>query len=373
MKTTSDVYRPQLSFGRTTKTLATMALICGLSMSARAQLGSGWSPDNETYIPQTSAGTSITAISGGFEFSTPSGLGRAEMRGNNLPTNVTNQWQGFATLRAFPSGSNNICMHQVFGPEPSTPDLILDEAVGGPTGIELMSLEQGNAFEAAIQVGVQFQLNTIYDPVGNLITIYVNGSKTGTKVPNAGVHYNKFGQYVSLSGSGPSKVDWVNVQSWAGGKAPGSSGGGTPAPVPSPAPTPAPGGSVTAVALRALVNNMYVSADNYGNNPLIANRTTASTWETFDEIDMGNGNIALRAHVNNKYVCADNAGTSPLIANRTSVGSWETYHKEAVPGGYALKSLANNMYVCADNYGNNPLIANRTSPSTWETFVFVNE
>jgi hypothetical protein len=206
---------------RIIKTLAAFALICGLSVSAHAQLGCGWTPDGETYTPQTSSGCTITPIPGGFEFSTPSGAGRAEQRGNNLPTNTTNQWEGFGTLKSFPSGSNNITMHQVFGPAPSTPDLILDEAHFSG-GIEIMSLEQGDAFEAAIQVGVQFRMNTIYDPVGNLITIYVNGSQTGTKTPNSGVHYNKYGQYVSLSGTGPSTMDWVNIQSWAGGTAGGN-------------------------------------------------------------------------------------------------------------------------------------------------------
>jgi hypothetical protein len=209
---------------RIVKTLAAFALICGFSVSVQAQLGSGWTPDNETYIPQTSSGCTITSISGGFEFSVPSGQGRAEQRGNNLPTTTTNQWQGFATLKSFPAGSNKICVHQVFGPAPSTPDLILDEATGGSTGIEIMSLEQGDAFEASIQVGVQFQLNTIYDPVGNLITIYVNGSQTGTKTPNSGVHYNKYGQYVSQSGTGPATMDWVNIQSWAGGTTGGGGG-----------------------------------------------------------------------------------------------------------------------------------------------------
>jgi hypothetical protein len=224
MKTTLDTYRSRISPGRTSQAFAAFAVICGLSLSAHAQLGSGWSTDNETYIAQNSSGTTTTAISGGYEFTIPteSGLCRAEMRGNNLPTNVTNQWQGLGTLKSFPSGSNKICMHQVFGPEPSTPDLILDEATGGSTGVEIMSLEQSDAVEASISVGVQFQLNTIYDPVGNLISIYVNGTLTGTKVPNSGTHYNKYGQYVSSSGAGPSVFDWVNIQSWSGGTAPGS-------------------------------------------------------------------------------------------------------------------------------------------------------
>jgi hypothetical protein len=209
---------------RIIKTLAALAFICGLSLSAHAQIGCGWTADGETYIAQNSAGTTTTAIPGGFEFTTPSGSGRAEMRGNDLPSNTTNQWQGLGTLKSFPSGANDVTMHQVFGPYPSTPDLILDEATGGPTGIEIMSLEQSRAFEAGIQVGVQFQMNTIYDPVGGTILIYVNGSQTGTKTANSGIHYNKFGQYVSLSGSGPTVFDWVNIQSWAGGVASGTCG-----------------------------------------------------------------------------------------------------------------------------------------------------
>ncbi len=123
-------------------------------------------------------------------------------------------------------------------------------------------------------------------------------------------------------------------------------------------------------SIKALANNLWVCADNYGNNPLIANRTSVGTWETYDVIDLGNHNIGLRAHANNLYVCADNAGSSPLIANRTAIGGWETYQVVPVPGGLALKAAANGLYVCADNYGNAPLIANRTSPSGWETFQF---
>jgi hypothetical protein len=207
---------------RIVKALAAFALICGLSVSAQAQIGSGWTPDNETYIVQTSAGCTVS----GDTFSVPSGHGRAEMRGNNLSTTASNQWQGSGTLVSFPSGSNKICMHQVFGPAPSTPDLILDEATGGPTGVEIVSLEQSDAVEASIQVGVTFQMNTIYVP-GKSITIYVNGSQTGTKVPNSGIHYNKYGQYVSLSGTGPATMRWDNVQSWTNGSAGGGGGGPT--------------------------------------------------------------------------------------------------------------------------------------------------
>lgn len=201
------------------KIFTSSALICGLSLSAQAQIGTGWTADNETYTAQTSAGTSITSIKGGYEFKIPTvqGLCRAEMCGSDLPTDKNNQWQGTGTLVSFPSGSNKICCHQVFGDtDPTVPDLIIDEATGGSTGVELMSLEQSDMFLASIKVGVSFQLNTIYVP-GKTIYMYVNGSQVGTKTPNPGTHYNKFGQYVSKSGAGPSTFEWVDIKSWTGG------------------------------------------------------------------------------------------------------------------------------------------------------------
>jgi len=287
---------------RIVKNLAAFALICGLSVSAHAQIGSGWTTDNETYIAQNSAGTTTTAIPGGFEFTTPSGKGRAEMRGNDLPSTTTNQWQGFGTLKSFPSGANDVTMHQVFGPYPSTPDLILDEATGGPTGIEIMSLEQGDAFEAAIQVGVQFQMNTIYDPVGNLISIYVNGSLTGTKTPNSGIHYNKFGQYVSLSGTGPTTFDWVNVQSWAGGTA--SGGGGTTVATPTFSPAGGTYTSTQSVSISDSTSGATIYYTTNGNTP-----TTSST--------VYSGTISVSSTTTIKAIGAKNGDTTSGVASAT--------------------------------------------------------
>ena len=66
-------------------------------------------------------------------------------------------------------------------------------------------------------------------------------------------------------------------------------------------------------------------ADNAGANPLIANRTAVGPWESFYELDAGNGNVALRSIANGQIVCADNAGANPLIANRTAIGGWESF------------------------------------------------
>ena len=80
------------------------------------------------------------------------------------------------------------------------------------------------------------------------------------------------------------------------------------------------------LSLRAMANNMIVTADNAGASPLIANSTDdRHRAQSFDLLDAGNGNIALRAHANNMIVTAENAGASSLIANRTAVGPWETF------------------------------------------------
>jgi hypothetical protein len=128
------------------------------------------------------------------------------------------------------------------------------------------------------------------------------------------------------------------------------------------------GGTGSVVSLRAHANGLYVTADNAGASPLIANRTAVGGWEQFDLIAVGS-NVALRAHANGLYVTADNAGASALIANRTAVGGWETFTLvHNADGSTSLRALANNLYVTADNAGASALIANRTAIGGWESF-----
>jgi len=123
------------------------------------------------------------------------------------------------------------------------------------------------------------------------------------------------------------------------------------------------------VSLRAHANGKYVTADNAGRSPLIANRTAIGRWEQFDQIDLGGGHVALRAHANGKYVTAANAGRSPLIANRTAIGRWEEF-KLVVnsDGSISLLAKANGRYVTADQAGSSPLIANGTAIGPWQKF-----
>jgi beta-glucosidase len=129
-----------------------------------------------------------------------------------------------------------------------------------------------------------------------------------------------------------------------------------------------------AVSFRSHANSQYVTADNAGASPLIANRTSIGVWEQFDEVSVGGGDIALRAHADNEYVTADNAGASPLIADRAGAGAWETFQLvHNADGSVSLKAQVNGQYVTADNAGASPLIANRATIGPWEEFDLISD
>jgi beta-glucosidase len=135
-----------------------------------------------------------------------------------------------------------------------------------------------------------------------------------------------------------------------------------------------PPGQTIPITLRAHANNQYVTAENAGAAALIANRTAIGPWETFDEIDLGGGQVALRAHANNKYVTAPNSGSGSLIASSTSVGTAETFDLIHDPdGAVTLRAHANNQYVTAENAGAAALIANRTAIGPWEEFDLIHD
>lgn len=126
------------------------------------------------------------------------------------------------------------------------------------------------------------------------------------------------------------------------------------------------------ISLRAHANGKYVTAENAGAQPLIANRTAIGPWEQFDLLDAGNGSNALRAHANNKIVTAANAGANPLIAGQTAIGTPETFLLVHNPdGSLSLKASVNGRFVAAENAGDGALIANRTAIGGWEEFDLI--
>ena len=76
------------------------------------------------------------------------------------------------------------------------------------------------------------------------------------------------------------------------------------------------------VSFRAHANNQYVTAENTGGSPLIANRAAIGQWESFDLIENADGSVSLRAHANSRVVTA---GSAPLIAGSTTIGSAQEF------------------------------------------------
>jgi len=85
------------------------------------------------------------------------------------------------------------------------------------------------------------------------------------------------------------------------------------------------------VALISMGNNRFVTADPTGASSLVANGTLAELSQTFQWSDNGDGTISLRALVNNMDVTAENAGALPLINNRINTGPWETFSVATAP------------------------------------------
>ncbi|MDG4825372.1 GH25 family lysozyme [Asanoa sp. WMMD1127] len=124
-----------------------------------------------------------------------------------------------------------------------------------------------------------------------------------------------------------------------------------------------------ATALLANVNNRYVTAENAGAAPLVANRAAIGPWEQFDRIDLSGGFVALRARVNGRFVTAENAGAAPLVANRATIGPWERFQLVTnADGTVSLRAAVNNLFVTAEDAGRSALIANRAAVGRWEKF-----
>ncbi|WP_127508530.1 glycoside hydrolase family 19 protein [Paenibacillus humicus] len=122
--------------------------------------------------------------------------------------------------------------------------------------------------------------------------------------------------------------------------------------------------------IKAAVNNHFVSADQAGASPLIANRTVAQNWEKFNVIHNSDNTVSFLSIANNKYVTADlNQGTK-LIARASTIQAWEKFRKiDRGNGKIALQAVANNLYVSVDLNQGSVLYANRNSASGWEEFI----
>jgi len=92
---------------RLVQSFTVLAFVGGLSLTAQAQVGSGWTSTTVSFTTQTSSGCSIS----GSTFTIDGGSGRAERRYTTL-TSGSRQFQG--TFRVSSLGGNRVAVWQTF-------------------------------------------------------------------------------------------------------------------------------------------------------------------------------------------------------------------------------------------------------------------
>jgi rhamnogalacturonyl hydrolase YesR len=256
-----------------------LALFFGLSLSAQAQIGTGWTPTTETYTIQMSAGCTAVPLPSGsgvggvfnIPFSTPSTDNfRAEFRFQNLSTTTTEQFQGDVTLDSF--GGDRVTVKQTFGapPTPSSTSWSLI-AVSRVTFGGFYDVHGGpQKFLAPFMVGQTARINTIFNPNGGAsgaatVDVYINGTWVEQQTGGGSPSYNKVGAYASSTGAGPATVTWQNILFWTGG----SANGGTPVVVGTPSFSPAAGtyGAAQTVTISSTTSGATIFYTTDGTTP----------------------------------------------------------------------------------------------------------
>lgn len=80
--------------------------------------------------------------------------------------------------------------------------------------------------------------------------------------------------------------------------------------------------------LRAMKNNMYLTAENGGGGACVANRESASGWETFNVTFLAANRVQLQTFAGN-WVGMDS--NKSLVATATSPGAMETFYLREMP------------------------------------------
>ncbi|MCA1957691.1 MAG: metallophosphoesterase [Nitrospira sp.] len=123
------------------------------------------------------------------------------------------------------------------------------------------------------------------------------------------------------------------------------------------------------VALRAH-NGQYVCAEDAGRKELIANRNKIGPWETFEMIELDDGQVALKA-CNKKFVRAKDGGGGELKPDRSWIKDHESFLLEIRGENKIALRTHNGKYVCAEGGGGRELVANRDQAKEWETFEII--
>jgi len=123
------------------------------------------------------------------------------------------------------------------------------------------------------------------------------------------------------------------------------------------------------VAIKSGINGKYLSAEDAGAAPLVANRDSIGDWEKFELVPQADGSYGLKALANGLYLATELYQGEIIKARSTTVDTWEKFYIEDLGnGGFAIKSAANGKYLVNEMYEENVIKARSTNVDTWETF-----
>lgn len=212
-----------------TATILLSALV--LSVSARAQIGSGWTQTNYTERFEYESNDVLLTISpppssfnnGSCEYDNTSGIetfqllnshsNRGEIRFNDDYSSGSRQFQADVLVSA---PSSDECIHQVFNGS-TAPYLLLREETNNGGSLKI-ALHSGGGLSGigTNLIGTWFRINSINSLIDGNTHIYLNGALVWSGANPGGTFYTKYGCYGTLT-TPNAKVQFKNVMIFYGG------------------------------------------------------------------------------------------------------------------------------------------------------------
>ena len=202
-----------MQFKTLTKILAAFAVAGGLSLTARAQIGSGWtsySPSRHMQMVGCAAHSGSPTGTETFQLtcSSTSGEQRCEERVEDDFSSGQRQFQGNVKVTSL--GGSGVSLYQTKAANGGTWMMV---AVKSGSGGTLYCVNPGTTIATGV-VGVTVRLNAITDCSAKTTKVYVNGSQKATLNSVTAPFYNKYGTYRLDSGHGPITAQWSSTKFW---------------------------------------------------------------------------------------------------------------------------------------------------------------
>lgn len=190
---------------RLIQVLTVSSFVCGLTLAARAQIGSGWKPTTVGFKLQQVGSGKVNGNTFSITSTSTTTQQRAERRYDSF-TSGMHQFQG--DVRVTSLGGDRINLKQTFQQNKGPWNMIAVKKPGA-----LYEVSNGNTL-AAYTIGSTVRINTITDANKGTCQVYINGSLKETKTGGKTPLYDKVGTYRTHSGRGPVTATWNNVQFW---------------------------------------------------------------------------------------------------------------------------------------------------------------